>query len=97
MTRTSTGPEPGPGQPPGRREQRGGGVPDGLLIGGLAFLLGATVLAWTATGLAGLFAHGSWPRGVSLPRTPSALRELAGSPQDLPGAWPGTPPGELSG
>ncbi|WP_327176624.1 type IV secretory system conjugative DNA transfer family protein [Streptomyces sp. NBC_01335] len=97
MARTSTGPGPGPGHPPDRREARGGGVPDGLLIGGLAFLLSATVLAWTATGLAGLFAHGSWPHGVSLPRTPSALRELAGSPQDLAGAWPDTPPGELSG
>ncbi|MFD6422794.1 type VI secretion protein [Streptomyces sp. NPDC060198] len=94
MTRTSTGSGP---HPPARREERGGGVPDGLLIGGLALLLGVTVLMWTATGLAGLFAHGSWPDGVSLPRTPSALRELAGSPTDLAGAWPATPPGELSG
>ncbi|MGW2281544.1 type VI secretion protein [Streptomyces sp. NPDC001770] len=97
MARTSTDHGPGPGHPPGRREQRGGGVPDGLLIGGLAFLLGVTLLAWTATGLAGLFAHGSWPRGVSLPHTPSALRELAGAPQDLAGAWPDTPPDQLSG
>ncbi|MFD6531300.1 type VI secretion protein [Streptomyces sp. NPDC060184] len=98
MARTSTdsGHDQGHGRPPGRREERGG-VPDGLLIGGLALLLGVTVLTWTATGLAGLFAHGSWPHGVSLTHTPSALRELAGSPQDLAGAWPGTPPGELSG
>ncbi|MFE9852325.1 type IV secretory system conjugative DNA transfer family protein [Streptomyces sp. NPDC005576] len=95
MARTSTG--HGSGHPPARSEERGGGVPDGLLIGGLAFLLGVTVLTWTATGLAGLFAHGAWPRGVSLPHTPSALRELAGSPRDLADAWPSTPPGELSG
>lgn len=87
---------PGPGHPPVRREERGG-VPDGLLIGGLAFLLGLTVLVWTATGLAGLLAHGSWPRGVSLTGTPSALRGLAAAPQDIAGAWPDTPPGELSG
>lgn len=95
MARTSTG--SGPGHPPVGREERGGGVPDGLLIGGLAFLLGVTVLLWTATGLAGLFAHGAWPADVSLPRTPSALRRLASSPTDLAGAWPSTPPGELSG
>ncbi|MCX5398036.1 type IV secretory system conjugative DNA transfer family protein [Streptomyces sp. NBC_00102] len=95
MARTSTG--SGPGHPPVHREERSGGVPDGLLIGGIAFLLGVAFLTWTATGLAGLFTHGSWPHGVSLPRTPSALRELAGSPQDLAGAWPDTPPAELSG
>lgn len=63
----------------GRAEQRtggsssgnsGGGIPDGLLIGLLAFLLGLTLLAWTATGLAGLFAHGAWPEGVTLAETP---------------------------
>ncbi|WP_405458636.1 type IV secretory system conjugative DNA transfer family protein [Streptomyces sp. NBC_00101] len=96
MAPTSPGPGPGFGRPPVRREERGG-VPDGLLIGGLAFLLGATVLAWTAAGLGGLLAHGAWPRGVSLPRTPGALRELAAAPQDLPGAWPATPPDQLSG
>lgn len=37
-----------------------GGIPDGLLVGILAFLLGMTLLVWTATGLAALFAHGSW-------------------------------------
>ncbi|MCX4414677.1 type VI secretion protein [[Kitasatospora] papulosa] len=74
-----------------------GGVPDGLLIGLLAFLFGLTVLAWTATGLAGLFAHGGWPDNVSFARTPLALRALAVEPTDLPGAWPDTPPGDLSG
>ncbi|MET9590505.1 type VI secretion protein [Streptomyces sp. NPDC006516] len=74
-----------------------GGIPDGLLIGLLVFLFGLTVLAWTATGLAGLFAHGAWPGGVSFARTPLALRALAVEPTDLPGAWPDTPRGELSG
>ncbi|MEU8709374.1 type VI secretion protein [Streptomyces sp. NPDC048565] len=83
---------------PGRGgEGQGGGVPDGLLIGLLVFLFGLTVLAWTATGLAGLFAHGGWPDGVSFTRTPLALRALAGDPTDLPGAWPDSPPAELSG
>ncbi|MFB4423016.1 type VI secretion protein [Streptomyces sp. QL37] len=81
----------------GRGGEGQGGVPDGLLIGLLAFLFGLTVLAWTATGLAGLFAHGGWPDGVTFPRTPLALRALAVDPTNLPGAWPDTPPGELSG
>ncbi|MFF2727473.1 type VI secretion protein [Streptomyces sp. NPDC058008] len=80
---------------PGRGGQ--GGIPDGLLIGLLAFLFGLTVLAWTATGLAGLLAHGGWPDGVTFTRTPLALRALAVDPTDLPGAWPDTPPGALSG
>ncbi|MFJ6394009.1 type VI secretion protein [Streptomyces sp. NPDC091972] len=74
-----------------------GGVPDGLLVGILAFLLGTTVLVWTATGLAGLFAHGGWPEGVTFTRTPLAMRHLVGHPQDVPGAWPDTPAGQLSG
>ncbi|MFD4634605.1 type IV secretory system conjugative DNA transfer family protein [Streptomyces sp. NPDC058284] len=80
--------------------QRGGpqrGVPDGLLVGFLAFLLGATVLVWTATNLAGRFAHGSWPENVSFGHTPPAVRHLAGQPHDLAGAWPRTPPDQLSG
>ncbi|MEU5328942.1 type IV secretory system conjugative DNA transfer family protein [Streptomyces parvus] len=79
------------------RPQGGGGVPDGLLIGLLALLLAATLVAWTATGLAGLLAHGAWPDGVTFTRSPLALRELATAPQDLPAAWPETPPGQLSG
>ncbi|WP_405389528.1 type VI secretion protein [Streptomyces sp. NBC_01102] len=87
-------------QAPSRTERGGegqGGVPDGLLIGLLAFLAALTVLAWTATGLAGLFAHGAWPDGVTFTRTPLALRALVTDPQDLPGAWPDTPAGQLSG
>ncbi|MFJ2094445.1 type VI secretion protein [Streptomyces sp. NPDC087901] len=75
----------------------GGGIPDGLLIGLLLFLLGLTLLAWTATGLAGLLAHGTWPEGVTLAETPLAMRRLVEAPHDLPVAWPVTPAGELSG
>ncbi|MCX4865644.1 type VI secretion protein [Streptomyces sp. NBC_00825] len=90
----------------GRAEQRtggngsggnGGGIPDGMLIGLLAFLLGLTLLVWTATGLAGLFAHGAWPEGVTLAETPLSMRRLVTAPHDLPAAWPNTPAGELSG
>ena len=79
------------------RRDHQGGIPDGLLVGILAFLLGMTLLVWTATGLAALFAHGSWPAGVTFTRTPLAMRGLIAQPHDIPGAWPGTPPGELSG
>ncbi|MFJ3624075.1 TraM recognition domain-containing protein [Streptomyces iakyrus] len=86
-------------RPDDRHTQRDGqgGIPDGLLVGILAFLLGMTVLVWTATGLAALFAHGSWPSGVTFARTPLAMRGLIAQPHDIPGAWPDTPPGELSG
>ncbi|MFJ3671884.1 TraM recognition domain-containing protein [Streptomyces sp. NPDC090106] len=80
-----------------RRESQGGGIPDGLLVGILAFLLGMTLLVWTATGLAAWFSHGSWPQGVTFTRTPLAMRELIAQPHDIPGAWPDTPPAELSG
>ncbi|MFG2264608.1 type VI secretion protein [Streptomyces sp. NPDC048720] len=79
-----------------RREGQGG-IPDGLLIGILAFLLGMTVLVWTATGLAALFTHGAWPAGVTFTRTALAMRHLIAQPHDLPGAWPDTPAGQLSG
>ncbi|MFF7358764.1 MULTISPECIES: type IV secretory system conjugative DNA transfer family protein [Streptomyces] len=79
-----------------RREGQGG-IPDGLLIGILAFLLGMTVLVWTATGLAALFAHGAWPDGVSFARTPLAMRHLIAQPHDITGAWPDTPTSQLSG
>ncbi|WP_418957879.1 type IV secretory system conjugative DNA transfer family protein [Streptomyces tritici] len=78
-----------------RRE--GGGIPDGLLVALLGFLVALTVLIWTATGLAGLFAHGAWPDGVTFTRTPLAARALLGDPRDLAAAWPTTPPGQLSG
>ncbi|MFJ8946608.1 type IV secretory system conjugative DNA transfer family protein [Streptomyces sp. NPDC102395] len=74
-----------------------GGVPDGLLVGILGFLLSMTLLVWTATGLAALFAHGSWPAGVTFTRTPLAMRHLVGRPHDIAGAWPQAHPTELSG
>lgn len=80
-----------------QQQQGGRGIPDSLLVALLAFLLGLTVLAWLATGLAGLFAHGAWPDDVTFARTPSALRHLMAAPHDIPAAWPDTPPGRLSG
>ncbi|WP_329337458.1 type IV secretory system conjugative DNA transfer family protein [Streptomyces sp. NBC_00663] len=94
-------------RPDDRRRQQGqgsrggqggqGGIPDGLLVGILAFLIGMTLLVWSATGLAGLFAHGGWPDGVTFTRTPLAMRQLIGRPHDMPGAWPETPAAQLSG
>lgn len=78
-----------------RGEERG--IPDSLLIGLLAFLLGLTVLVWTATGLAGLFSHGAWPDAVTFTRTPLAMHRLIQAPHDLPAAWPDTPADQLSG
>ncbi|MEV7562446.1 type VI secretion protein [Streptomyces sp. NPDC089795] len=76
---------------------RGGGVPDGLLVGLLAFLLGLAVLVWSATGLAAVFAKGSWPDTVTFTRTPEAVRALIAQPHDIPAAWPDTDPAALSG
>ncbi|MEV5242876.1 type VI secretion protein [Streptomyces cinnamoneus] len=73
------------------------GIPDGLLLTVISFLLGLTLLVWTATGLSALLAHGAWPEGVSLTRTPPALRHLMTQPRDLPAAWPETPVEALSG
>ncbi|WP_406117546.1 type IV secretory system conjugative DNA transfer family protein [Streptomyces anulatus] len=87
----------GPAPHDGHDRPQGGGIPDGLLIGLLGLLFAATLVAWTATGLAGLFAHGAWPDGVTFTRSPLALRELATAPQDLAAAWPGTPAAQLSG
>ncbi|MGI5398044.1 type VI secretion protein [Streptomyces sp. CA-135486] len=78
-----------------REDERG--IPDGLLVGLLGFLLGLTLLVWTATGLAGVLSHGAWPRGVTFTQTPMAMRALASKPHDLAGAWPDAPPAELSG
>ncbi len=82
---------------PGRGAGGQGGIPDGLLLGILAFLLGLTTMVWTATGLAGLFAHGRWPSGIAFTRTPVAVRHLVAEPRDLPAAWPDAPPADLSG
>ncbi|MEW1779694.1 type VI secretion protein [Streptomyces sp. NPDC086777] len=79
------------------RDQQGGGIPDGLLVGILGFLLGITILVWTATGLAAWFAHGGWPSTVDLSHTPLAMRHLIGSPHDIAGAWPDTPADRLAG
>ncbi|MFE1558055.1 type VI secretion protein [Streptomyces sp. NPDC058734] len=76
---------------------RAGGVPDGVLVGLLAFLLGLAVLVWSATGLAALFTKGSWPSNVTFTRTPGAVRALITQPHDIPGAWPDTDPAALSG
>ncbi|MCL6737011.1 type IV secretory system conjugative DNA transfer family protein [Streptomyces neyagawaensis] len=78
-------------------QQGGGGIPDGLLIAVLGFLVGLTLLVWSATGLAGLFAHGAWPDRVTFTRTPLAVRSLVSAPQDLSAAWPDTPAAQLSG
>jgi hypothetical protein len=79
------------------RREGAGGIPDGLLIGVLAFLLGMTLMVWTATGLAGWFSRGAWPDAITFARTPLAMRHLIGAPHDIPGAWPDTPAAELSG
>ncbi|MCX4763192.1 type IV secretory system conjugative DNA transfer family protein [Streptomyces sp. NBC_01275] len=86
---------PGDKRAPGPEGQ--GGIPDGLLVGILAFLLGMTLLVWTSTGLAALFSHGAWPTGVTFTRTPLAMRHLAAQPHDIPGAWPEARETALSG
>jgi len=86
-----------PGDEHDRRQDGQGGIPDGLLVGILAFLLGMTLLVWSATGLAGLFSHGAWPTGVTFTRAPLAIRHLIAQPHDIPGAWPDAPATELSG
>ncbi|MFE7166809.1 type IV secretory system conjugative DNA transfer family protein [Streptomyces sp. NPDC057616] len=84
-------------RPDDRGRDGQGGIPDGLLLGILAFLLGMTLLVWSATGFAGWFAKGGWPQGVTFVRTPLAMRHLIGRPHDIPGAWPDTPKTQLSG
>ncbi|MGP3983389.1 type IV secretory system conjugative DNA transfer family protein [Streptomyces sp. KR80] len=74
-----------------------GGIPDGLLIGVLAFLLGLTVLVWTATEVSARFARGAWPQGVDFAHTPLAMRQLVEEPHDVAAAWPDAPAGQLSG
>lgn len=74
-----------------------GGIPDGVLVGLLAFLLGLAVLIWSATGLAALFAKGAWPATVTFTRTPGAVRALITEPHDIAAAWPDTDPSALSG
>ncbi|MEC3995969.1 type VI secretion protein [Actinacidiphila sp. DG2A-62] len=80
----------------GRKKQQQGGLPDGLVVSVIALLLGVTLLVWTATGISGLLAHGSWPSGLHFTRTPQAMRSLIAEPHDMPAAWPQTDPADLS-
>ncbi|MEV0038222.1 type IV secretory system conjugative DNA transfer family protein [Streptomyces sp. NPDC050804] len=96
MPRHHDGHGQGQGQGYGPAQGRGG-IPDGLLLGLLGFVLGLSLLVWTATGLAGLFTHGAWPDGVTYGRTPLAVRQLVSAPHDVAGAWPDTPASQLSG
>lgn len=79
----------------GRKKSEPGGLPDGLVVGVIAVLLGVTLLVWTATGISALLAHGHWPAHVHFTRTPQAMRQLATQPHDIPAAWPAAPPAEL--
>ncbi|MBI0300405.1 hypothetical protein JBE04_39615, partial [Streptomyces sp. PRKS01-29] len=81
------------GRPPSAER----GIPDGLLVGAIAFLLGTLGLMWSATGLSGLFSHGAWPDNLTFMRAPVALRHLLQEPHDLAAAWPDTPKDQLSG
>ncbi len=80
---------------PPRAGRRQGGIPDGLLVGLLCFLLAVTVLMWTGTGLAALLGHGHWPHALRFTRTPQAMRELLVHPGDIAGAWPDVPAADL--
>ncbi|MEU1623537.1 TraM recognition domain-containing protein [Streptomyces sp. NPDC005722] len=74
-----------------------GGIPDGLILGVMGFLLGMTILVWTGTGVAGLVSHGAWPAEVHFTRTPVAMRHLIAEPHDIAGAWRPAPPEGLPG
>nr|WP_237694913.1 type IV secretory system conjugative DNA transfer family protein [Streptomyces sp. SID5468] len=63
----------------------------------IGFLLAVTVLVWTATGLAGLFAHGHWPDSLYFTHTPQAMRQLVVSPKNVAAAWPDVRPADLPG
>ncbi|MFK0293358.1 TraM recognition domain-containing protein [Streptomyces sp. NPDC090442] len=89
------GGRPGYGRGGGRPRSRG--VPDALLVGLIGFLLGLTLVVWTATGLAGLLAHGGWPSGVTYGGTPLALPHLVSAPHDIAAAWPDAPKDQLPG
>ncbi|CAG7616905.1 type VI secretion protein [Streptomyces bryophytorum] len=80
-----------------QRREQSGGLPDGLIVGVIAFLLGVTLLVWTATGIAAVLSHGAWPSDVHFTRTPRAMRALIGQPHDIPAAWPDAKPGGLPG
>ncbi|MEU4098507.1 TraM recognition domain-containing protein [Streptomyces sp. NPDC026673] len=78
-------------------QEHEGGIPDGLILGVMGFLLGMTILVWTGTGIAGLVSHGAWPAEVHFTRTPVAMRHLVAEPHDIAGAWRPAPPAGLPG
>lgn len=80
-----------------QRREQSGGLPDGLIVGIIALLLGVTLLVWTATGIAAVLSHGAWPSDAHFTRTPRAMRALIGQPHDIPAAWPDAKPGGLPG
>jgi len=80
---------PTPGRVPGR------GIPDGVLLAGLALLIVGTTVVWIATGLAALLTGNPWPRGVTYGGSALAGRSLITEPGDMTRAWPHTPPGQL--
>src|SRR4051794_16570579 len=80
---------PTPGRVPAR------GVPDGLLIAGLALLLAGTTVFWLATEIAAVASGKDIPDGVTYRSSALAMRSLLSSPGDLPKAWPNTPPRQL--
>ncbi|MFJ4851220.1 MULTISPECIES: type IV secretory system conjugative DNA transfer family protein [unclassified Streptomyces] len=78
-------------------QEREGGIPDGLILGVIGFLLGMTILVWTGTGIAGFLSHGAWPADVHFTRTPLAMRHLIAQPHDIAGAWAPAPLAGLPG
>ncbi len=80
---------PTPGRVPAR------GVPDGLLIAGLALLLAGTTVIWLSTELAAVASGKDWPDRVTYRTSALAMRSLFTSPGDLPKAWPNTPAHQL--
>jgi len=80
---------PTPGRVPGR------GVPDGVLLGGLALLIVGTTVIWLSTGLAALLTGNAWPDRVRYGGSALAGRSLFTEPGDLARAWPRTPAGQL--
>jgi hypothetical protein len=94
-------PMPPPPQPnaqvpgPGRGYRPSGGIPDGLVVGVLALLLGTVTLFWLCTALAALVTHGRLPHPLPFLDTAGAIRHLATQPNNLPRAWPDTPAGQL--
>ncbi|WP_377270554.1 TraM recognition domain-containing protein [Peterkaempfera sp. SMS 1(5)a] len=66
------------------------GIPDGAVIALLALLLGSVALVWTATGLAAVVTHGSWPGHLPFTRSAQAIRHLVTQPHDLTAAWAST-------